>query len=125
MNIYPASVIIAIRQRLGLQPEDNSKDVEIMDMSKEKALNCYLEWEGVHGYTRNILSITEFDKQERVNTRFEIFKRSKIFLGSHSDTYLFTCETKEQADTLVEQIKDHSIIQVNQSYVIKEVEVEP
>ena len=50
MNKYEEYIMRDLRQRLGLEPDDESKDDEIMLMSKDEAFESILEWEGIVGY---------------------------------------------------------------------------
>ena len=55
-RIYPEYIMKNIRQNLGLEPDDTSKDSEIMQMPKEEALERFLIWEGIIGYGNLIIS---------------------------------------------------------------------
>lgn len=56
MEKYPEYIMRNIRQNLGLEANDTSRDDYIMKMSKERVFKAYLEWEGIIGYTNEILS---------------------------------------------------------------------
>lgn len=47
---YPEWIMNKVRQRLGLEPGDMSKDSEINDMTHDSVLDHCLEWEGIIGY---------------------------------------------------------------------------
>ena len=47
---YSGYIMEKVRQRLGLQPYDTSKDGEINDMSHNAVFRHCLEWEGIIGY---------------------------------------------------------------------------
>lgn len=51
---YPEYIMKKIRQRLGLDEEDKSRDTEINAMSSFEAFEEVLEWEGFIGYARQI-----------------------------------------------------------------------
>lgn len=55
---YPAA-IEAIRQNLGLDEDDESKDDEIMQMSREEVFRRYMTWHGIIGYESEIKEIIE------------------------------------------------------------------
>jgi hypothetical protein len=55
---YPAS-IEAVRQNLGLDQNDDSKDDEIMQMSREEIFRRYMTWHGIIGYESEIKEIIE------------------------------------------------------------------
>lgn len=48
-----------MRQRRYLDEYDESEDEEILQMSGEEFLNEWLEWEGIYGYTSELLSVIE------------------------------------------------------------------
>lgn len=53
--IYPNSIMRRLRERMGLDPDDNSRDEEIELMSKREVFENILEWEGFIGYTSSII----------------------------------------------------------------------
>lgn len=57
---YSKKIMEAIRQRRGLEPDDGSKDGEIMNMAKQDVFNEYCIWEGLLcGYGYNLLNVVE------------------------------------------------------------------
>ena len=46
-----------IRQNIGLDENDTSRDAEIESMSGRDILDKYLTWEGIIGYTDEILDV--------------------------------------------------------------------
>lgn len=46
-----------IREFRGLDPEDSSKDEEILKLTTQELLDAYLKWNGIIGYTGNILDL--------------------------------------------------------------------
>ena len=48
--MYPDYIMEKVRQRLGLEPYDTSRDSEINNMSHGTVLDHVLEWEGIIGY---------------------------------------------------------------------------
>lgn len=57
------SIVISLRQALGLQFDDDSRDKEIKSFSKGEALDVLLQYEGILGYTSRILQwIESFDQ---------------------------------------------------------------
>lgn len=54
--IYSNSVMSRCRQRLDLEPDDISRDNDIMVMSKRDILDECLQWEGIIGYRDLILT---------------------------------------------------------------------
>ena len=56
MKTYNNDVMEAIRQRLGLEPDDNSKDEQIMNMDKSKAFQEYCLWNGLMGSYHHYIS---------------------------------------------------------------------
>lgn len=51
---YSRSVMINVRQALGLEPDDTSMDEEINDMDQIDVFSKWLQWEGIFGYTNRI-----------------------------------------------------------------------
>lgn len=58
-NKYPPYIMRNVRENLGLESDDTSKDREINEMDKRRVLDAYLTWEGIIGYTYEIISIIE------------------------------------------------------------------
>ena len=54
MNKYPEYIMEMLRQRLGLEEDDTSRDAEINSYSSNKAFEEVLVWEGFIGYARHI-----------------------------------------------------------------------
>ena len=55
----PEYIMEIMRQRRYLDEYDESEDEEILQMSGEEFLNEWLEWEGICGYTSELLSVIE------------------------------------------------------------------
>lgn len=49
MNKYPDYIMENVRQNLGLEKDDTSKDDMIMQLDKEEVFNRYCEWRGLLG----------------------------------------------------------------------------
>ena len=64
---YPEYIMKKVRQRIGLELNDNSKDEEIEIMSPGEIIDAVLEWEGIIGYTEFIVDLVfdvyGFDKE--------------------------------------------------------------
>lgn len=59
-NIYPDNIMRNVRQNLGLDELDISRDDEIMSMAKQDVFNRYCEWNGLlGGYGYSLLNIVE------------------------------------------------------------------
>ena len=54
---YPEHIMETLRQRIGLEEDDTSRDEELQMLTPEEALNECLEWEGIDGYTSWILNV--------------------------------------------------------------------
>lgn len=54
---FSYTVMQAVRQHLGLEEDDDSRDAEINAMPLEQVLEHYLHWEGVINYTSVIVGI--------------------------------------------------------------------
>lgn len=48
--LYPGHIMERVRQHLGLEPYDTSRDAEINTMSRDTVFDHCLEWEGMMGY---------------------------------------------------------------------------
>lgn len=53
---YSDAIMMRLRQRKGLEPDDTSQDDDIMSLSKEEVFSEILKWEGIIGYDTMILS---------------------------------------------------------------------
>jgi len=47
---YSDEILEAVRQNIGLKADDESKDDEIAEMSKEEVLDRVFNWNGLIGY---------------------------------------------------------------------------
>ena len=47
---YPENIMEDVRERLGLESDDDSRDKEIMEMSKDKILDEVVKWNGLINY---------------------------------------------------------------------------
>jgi len=56
---YPEYIMELVRQHLGLEHYDTSRDEEIGNMSHGSVLDHCLEWEGIIGYGHTITSWVE------------------------------------------------------------------
>ena len=54
---YSDFIMKAVRQNIGLEEDDTSRDAEIMEMSGEEIVDRYLTWNGIIGYTYNIIDV--------------------------------------------------------------------
>lgn len=54
---YSDFIMKAVRQNIGLDEDDTSRDAEIMEMSGEEIVDRYLTWNGIIGYTYNIIDV--------------------------------------------------------------------
>jgi len=54
---YSDFIMRAVRQNIGLEEDDASRDAEIMEMSGEEIVDRYLTWNGIIGYTYNIIDV--------------------------------------------------------------------
>lgn len=53
----PEYIMEILRQRRCLDEDDTSEDQEILDMSGLDFLHSWLEWEGIIGYTGELLQV--------------------------------------------------------------------
>lgn len=54
---YSEFIMRNVRQNLGLEKDDTSRDDEVMEMSGYEILDRYLKWEGIIGYAGDILNV--------------------------------------------------------------------
>ena len=54
---YSDFIMRAVRQNIGLEEDDTSRDEEIMEMSGEEIVDRYLTWNGIIGYTSYIIDV--------------------------------------------------------------------
>lgn len=50
LNTYPEYIMENVRQNLGLEEDDTSRDDYIMSLSPEDVFDKYCNWEGLIGY---------------------------------------------------------------------------
>ena len=55
IDLYPDSIMRCVRQNLGYDPNDTNADKEISIMTPHEVLNSWLEWNGIIGYTEDIV----------------------------------------------------------------------
>lgn len=54
--MYPNYIMEKVRQRLGLEPYNTSRDEDINNMSRDEVFQHCLYWEGIIGYENTIKS---------------------------------------------------------------------
>ena len=54
---YSDFIMRAVRQNMGLEEDDTLMDAEIMEMSGEEIVDRYLTWNGIIGYTSDIIDV--------------------------------------------------------------------
>ena len=54
---YSNYLMRSVRQSMGLEEDDTSRDDAIMEMDSYELLDRFLEWEGIIGYTQIIVNI--------------------------------------------------------------------
>ena len=52
---YPENIIKTVRESFGLEPDDTSRDGEIVAMSKQEVLNRVCNWDGLIDYGDTII----------------------------------------------------------------------
>ena len=81
MNIYPENIMENVRMALGLDSEDESMDMEIMEMNKSDVLGLYLQWEGIIDYELMIIEAINdiydvyLTKEKRKNLNYVIYMK--------------------------------------------------
>lgn len=56
---YSNYIMRCVRQNLGLEPNDTSRDKEILTMTPREVFDKWLEWQGIIGYGEIIISAIE------------------------------------------------------------------
>lgn len=56
MPKYSDNIMEKVRQHIGLEPYDTSRDAEINNMTRDSVFGHVLEWEGIIGYNNQIRS---------------------------------------------------------------------
>lgn len=59
-NKYSERIMKLLRQRINLEPDDTSRDEELNTYSAREAFTECCEWEGLIGYSYNLLSWVEY-----------------------------------------------------------------
>lgn len=54
---YSDFIMRAVRQNIGLEEDDTSRDAEIMEMDGEEIVDRYLTWNGIIGYTSYVIDV--------------------------------------------------------------------
>lgn len=54
---YSNYLMRSVRQSMGIDEDDTSRDDAIMEMDSYELLDRFLEWEGIIGYTQKIVNI--------------------------------------------------------------------
>ena len=54
---YSGFIMRAVRQNMGLEEDDTSRDAEIYEMDGEEIVDRYLTWNGIIGYTSYIIDV--------------------------------------------------------------------
>lgn len=69
MEKYNNEIMEAVRQRMGLEEDDTSKDDIIMKMDKEEVFMEYCQWNGLLGswYSKLIKTIKNIDSVYKSN----------------------------------------------------------
>ena len=52
--IYPENIMCMVRQYMGLEPDDEKYDDEILSMKPSEVFGMVCEWEGLIGYGKVI-----------------------------------------------------------------------
>ena len=54
-TVVPNWMMRDLREARGLEPDDTSQDDEILGMNGDDFLNAWLTWNGIMGYTKDII----------------------------------------------------------------------
>ena len=71
---YPNWIVKNVRENLGLEPDDDSRDNEIATMSRREVFERWLTWQGIIGYGCYILDTIE----EIWDISFEEIENGKV-----------------------------------------------
>jgi hypothetical protein len=69
VKTLPENVMRAIRLYRKLEPDDTSEDSIILSMGLYNVLNSFLSWEGVYGYTSELVAIAHFFGAENADRK--------------------------------------------------------
>ena len=78
---YPEHIMETLRQRIGLEEDDTSRDEELQMLTPEEALNECLEWEGIDGYTSWILNVIRDTFKVKLVKDFQYMSKQDFVQG--------------------------------------------
>lgn len=58
-KLYPKGAVEDVREQMGMRRDDSSKDEYIQTLPLEEFLNCWCIWNGILGFTSQIIAIVE------------------------------------------------------------------
>ena len=78
---YPEHIMETLRQRIGLEEDDTSRDEELQMLTPQEALNECLEWEGIDGYTSWILNVIRDTFKVKLKNDFQDMSKQDFVQG--------------------------------------------
>lgn len=78
---YPDNIMEILRQRMGLDEDDTSRDDELQTLTPLEALDECLSWEGIDGYTSWILGIIRDTFKVKLKDDFQDMSRQDFVQG--------------------------------------------
>ena len=78
---YPDNIMEILRQRVGLDEDDTSRDDELQTLTPVEALDECLSWEGIDGYTSWILNVIRDTFKVKLVKDFQDMSRQDFVQG--------------------------------------------
>lgn len=78
---YPDNIMEILRQRVGLDEDDTSRDDELQTLTPVEALDECLSWEGIEGYTYWILDVIRDTFKVKLKNDFQNMSRQDFVQG--------------------------------------------
>ena len=78
---YPDNIMEILRQRVGLDEDDTSRDDELQTLTPVEALDECLSWEGIEEYTDWILDIIRDTFKVKLKNDFQDMSRQDFVQG--------------------------------------------
>ena len=78
---YPDNIMEILRQRVGLDEDDTSRDAELQTLTPVEALEECLSWEGIEGYTGWILDVIRDTFKVKLKNDFQDMSKQDFVQG--------------------------------------------
>ena len=84
---YPDNIMEILRQRVGLDEDDTSRDGELQTLTPVEALEECLSWEGIEGYTGWILDVIRDTFKVKLKNDFQDMSKQDFVQGLGNIVY--------------------------------------